>query len=402
MEHNPTAPYNQLQRFKVILGQEQLDMVTKPGLSAWKVVFPSLQLFISTASFSPGDRVLLLGCHLGVLAAFLARVHPGLSLFLTDHSYNSLEMARLTLAANYINGVTILNTTELSEDLFEAFNLVYLQLPKGRSLARRWMVQAYHTLKVDGSLYLGGANDAGIQSSIKDARSLFTRGEVLAYKKGSRVARFLKSPGDALAPDWYNAPGISPGSWVEFTIELNHRTFRIRSLPGVFSYNRLDEATRMLLQSVAILPDAKVLDVGCGYGVLGLYAAAQGASLVHLVDDNFLAVASSQATLKLNRVANAQVYTGDLLTPLGNNQYDLILSNPPFHAGHSVNYQITQALIEQSYQALNPGGRLVIVVSSFLRYDHLIQSIFNNVTVLAESGKFRLLSGLKSRGDEKG
>jgi 16S rRNA (guanine1207-N2)-methyltransferase len=152
----------------------------------------------------------------------------------------------------------------------------------------------------------------------------------------------------------------------------------------------------MLLNVTSIPPGGKILDVGCGYGIIGTFAAVQGAGLVHLIDNNLLATAACRETLTLNRVTNAEVFPGDLLSPVGSNLYDLILSNPPFHTGHAVDFQIAQAMIGQSFRALNPGGQMVIVANRFIRYNRLIEELFGNSSVLAESGKFYVLSGLKS------
>ena len=65
-------------------------------------------------------------------------------------------------------------------------------LPKGRKLARRWLVEAYRLLSSGGTFYLAGANPEGIQSVIKDATEMFGMGAILAYHKGNRVARFRK------------------------------------------------------------------------------------------------------------------------------------------------------------------------------------------------------------------
>jgi 16S rRNA (guanine1207-N2)-methyltransferase len=138
------------------------------------------------------------------------------------------------------------------------------------------------------------------------------------------------------------------------------------------------------------------LDVGCGYGIVGLFAAVQGAGWVDLVDNDLLAVASCRETLAINRVSNTSVFTGDLLNPVRSNKYDLILSNPPFHAGQAVDYQIAEAIIIQSYQALKPDGQITIVANKFIPYNHLIIEIFGNVSCLVESGRFHVLSGKKS------
>ncbi len=199
-----------------------------------------------------------------------------------------------------------------------------------------------------------------------------------------------------LNPDWTRAAGIEPHSWVEFSISLKEHPYTIRSLPGIFSFDHLDEGTEMLLTTAQISPGAKVLDAGCGYGIIGLFAAVNGAAMVHLVDNNLLAIVASQETLSLNGIRNVQVFAGDLLDPVLPDKYDLILSNPPFHTGMAVDYQVAHALIEASLLTLNPGGQLVLVANRFIRYDRLIKEIFGNSSILSESGKFHVLSGLKS------
>ena len=148
-------------------------------------------------------------------------------------------------------------------------------------------------------------------------------------------------------------PVLHPTPGLSFPLHLQITSYAIRSLPGIFSYDHLDEGTEMLLDTAQIPPGAKVLDAGCGYGIIGLFAAVNGAGMVHLVDNNLLAVAASRETLSLNRIKNAQVFAGDLLNPVFPDKYDLILSNPPFHTGHAVDYQIAHALIE----AFSPGAQ---------------------------------------------
>jgi 16S rRNA (guanine1207-N2)-methyltransferase len=396
MNSKSIVPSTDIRKLSVKLGKEQIEVVTKPGLPEWDLVFPSLQLFAEYAKIDPTDNVLVHGCHQGALGVYLSRNLPECQLSITDYNYTVLEMAQLTLKVNNISSVNILPDIDLPQDQYQKFNTVFIQIPKGRQLARRWLVQAYNALVLGGNLYLAGPNHAGIQSVIKDAQELFGLGRNLAYKKGNRIAQFMKGFGDVPITDWVQAPGVAPHTWVEFSIPFSNHTIQIRSLPGVFSFDHLDAGTEMLLSVIHTPRGAHVIDIGCGYGIIGLFAAHQGAGLVDLVDNNLLAVAACRETLCLNRITNAKVFAGDLLNPVISNKYDLILSNPPFHTGHKVDYQIAQAMIRQSYQALNPGGQMLIVTNRFIRYDHLIQEIFGNHSILAESGKFHVLSGLKS------
>ncbi len=391
-----SASYEQAYQVSINLSSELVQLITKAGLPSWMDASASSQLFLENATINPNDAVLLYGNHMGPVGVSLARKIPSLCLFITDLNQTGLELTRLTVNANRISTIEILTEASLPRDFFEKCNVIFIRLPKGRLLARRWIMQAFEALKPGGSLYLAGANSAGIQSAIKDAKELFGDGQVLAYKKGNRIAQFIKRHNPKPHPEWTEAPGIAQGTWVKFPITITGHTFQVCSLPGVFSFDHLDEGTGTLLECTRFSPGSTVLDVGCGYGVIGLCASAGGVENVDLIDNNLLAIAACNETLMVNGVANAQVYAGDLLEPVASRRYDLILSNPPFHTGHEVNYQVAEALIVQSFQVLYPGGKLIIVANRFLRYGRIINEVFGNFSTLAETGKYHVLSGLKS------
>jgi 16S rRNA (guanine1207-N2)-methyltransferase len=394
MQHPSNASYMQVQEFKVNLRGGEISVISKPGVPGWKQIFPATQLLVEHVKIDPDDSILLLGSSQGALAVHLARQLKHGDLVIQDHNFTALEMTRLTLEANSVSSFNVLQEVELPSELEHAFSKVIIQIPKGRLIIRRWLIQAYRALKTGGKVFIAGANAAGIQSTIKDAQALFGNGHILGYKKGNRVAEVIKDT-QAGSPEWTLLPGIAPGTWVSFEFCINDHTFSVRSLPGVFSYDRLDAGTEMLLKTTHITPGDEILDVGCGNGIIGTYAATMGAGIVHMVDNNLLAIASARETLAVNHVRNAKIFTGDLLEPVGSQMYNLVLSNPPFHAGFEVNYQISQAMIRQSNQSLHPGGRLIIVANRFIRYMDLIKDIFGNVSILQESGKYHVLSGLK-------
>jgi 16S rRNA (guanine1207-N2)-methyltransferase len=390
------VPYTQAQQFLVNLNEEPIIVINKQGLSEWNQVTPASQLLAGRAIIHPDDSVLLLGSHQGALAVHLARrLHAGI-LFITDHNYTVLEMTRFTLEANDITSFKIFSEVELPKELHQRFNKVFMQIPKGRQLSRRWLVRAHNALEFGGNLFVAGANNSGIHSVIKDAQQLFGNCRILGYKKGNRVAQFMRETKDTPSPEWVQAPGIAPGSWVTFPIRFPNHTYRIHSLPGIFSYDHIDDGTDFLLSAINISPGSKVLDVGCGNGIIGMYAASEGAGLVNLVDNNLLSIASCNETIARNHILNTEVFAGDLLDPISSRRYDLILSNPPFHAGFEVNHQIANAMIEQSYHSLFPGGQLIIVANRFIRYMNLIKDVFGNVTILKDSEKYHILSGFKS------
>jgi 16S rRNA (guanine1207-N2)-methyltransferase len=389
-------PYYDTNKFTALLRNERIEVISKPGLPGWDKVFPSTILLAEVPQLKSNDHVLLFGSNHGALGVVLAHFIPNGILWVTDYNYISLEMTKLTFEANHISNVHFHGEIDIPPEQYSKFDAVFIQLPKGRKIARRWLLQANQALIPGGILYIAGANNEGIQSVLKDAKDIFGEVNILAYKKGNRLAQLIKKSDQIPSLAWVHETGIAPGTWIEFSINLFENSFQIYSLPGVFSYDRLDEGTEMLLSALKISPGTHVLDVGCGYGIIGLAAAFQGAQWVDLVDNNLLAVASSQENITLNHLTNARAIPGDLLSPIGLKKYDLILSNPPFHTGHAVDFQVADTMITQSYEALEPGGQIILVANRFIRYDRLIKQTFGNISYLVESGKYHVLAGIKS------
>lgn len=376
-----------------VFSQAHLQDSDQPTIAA--------SLLADVASLNTADRVLQLGSGSGALTVALGRqLHKGPPghLWVMDYLSIALDLTKKTVAANGISNAHLSFNASVLPEKAEFFNVAVMELPKSRVLARRWLVESYGALQPGGTLYLAGAKPAGIQPVIRDAQALFGKLVILGYKKGNRVARAIKDrpsieTGVSDFPEWVSEPGIAPGSWYQFNADLGKIQMQIRSLPGVFSYNRIDEGTRLLLSAMQVPEGGYVLDWGCGYGVIGLVAGLQGAGQVDLCDLNLLAVASARENARLNGVDTASIYSGDLLEAGFPKQYHLIVSNPPFHTGKDVDYRAALALIFHARQALLPGGRLLIVANKFIRYDRQMHRLFYRVERLAETGKFHVWQG---------
>lgn len=160
---------------------------------------------------------------------------------------------------------------------------------------------------------------------------------------------------------YYSNKPTSASNRQSFSASLRGFAFRLTSDAGVFSRDGVDYGSRVLIDLMDIKSDDNVLDVGCGYGPMGLTAARlapQGH--VTMIDINERAVELAELNAKENGVRNASFLQSDLFSAVEGRTYDAILSNPPIRAGKAVVHR----LLEQAYEHLRPGGSLWIVIQN--------------------------------------
>ena len=167
--------------------------------------------------------------------------------------------------------------------------------------------------------------------------------------------------------------------------------FEFLTASGVFSKRRLDPGTRLLCESMILPEDGVALDLGCGYGVIGIAAAVFNPNLkVYLTDSNERAVWLARLNAKRIGVHNVTVKTGFLYRPVENIVFDTILSNPPITAG----MKTVLPIITEAPNHLEERGTLQLVVRSKIgaqRIQSVMKATFGNVKVVARGGGFRVL-----------
>ncbi len=180
-----------------------------------------------------------------------------------------------------------------------------------------------------------------------------------------------------------------------FQTPLRGHLFTFHSTWGLFSPKAIDEGTQLLVDHLDIRPTDDCLDLGCGYGPLGLamaHLAPKGTT--HLVDKDFVAVDYSARNAKINQLPNAQAYLSNGLAQVPPNQkFDIIASNIPAKIGG----ELLSIFLHDSYARLNPGGKLYIVTVSGLK-DYMkrhLTEVFGNYDKLKQSRTYTAAVAIK-------
>lgn len=164
-----------------------------------------------------------------------------------------------------------------------------------------------------------------------------------------------------MSDHYYTPRPVAAHSESSFTATLRGMSFRFLTDSAVFSRERVDFGSTLLIEAMQLDPENVVLDVGCGYGPIGIAAARLVTrGRVYLVDVNERAADLARRNLAENGIENAEVRVGNSLQPVDGILFDRVLTNPPIRAGKTVIYGIVDA----AHGALKPGGSLWVVIQT--------------------------------------
>jgi len=189
-----------------------------------------------------------------------------------------------------------------------------------------------------------------------------------------------------------------PKSEAKFGIihtRLRGRPFKFLTSSSVFSKKQVDAGTRLLIEAMQLPETGAVLDVGCGYGAVGIAAAASNPRLqITMTDVNMRAVQLARQNIKINKVRNAEARCGYLYEPVKDSTFNCVLSNPPVSAG----MKTVKAIITEATKAMADKATFQMVIRSKIGAKTL-PSVFNetfgNCMVLARKSGYRVLMAKK-------
>lgn len=171
--------------------------------------------------------------------------------------------------------------------------------------------------------------------------------------------------------------------------------FEFLTASGVFSKKRVDLGTRLLIESMVLPQEGYVLDIGCGYGAVGIAAATFNPNLrVIMVDVNERAVRLARQNAEKNYVSNVEVRRGYLYEPVKDLVFSCVLSNPPVSAGMGT----VKAIISEAPEHMASKALFQMVVKSKIGGKRLLmvfEEAFGNIEVLARKSGYRVLMSKK-------
>ncbi|KZE71989.1 16S rRNA methyltransferase [Paenibacillus jamilae] len=176
---------------------------------------------------------------------------------------------------------------------------------------------------------------------------------------------------------------------------LRGRSYRFVSDSGVFSKQGIDYGSRVLIEAMQLPAQASVLDVGCGYGPIGLAAATLVPDgHVTMVDINERAVQLAVENAERNGIKNVTIKQSDLFDEVRHERFDVVLTNPPIRAGK----ETVHTIFELAYEHLNEGGALWVVIQKKQGAPSAsakIESLFGYVEEVTKDKGYRILKAEK-------
>lgn len=170
-----------------------------------------------------------------------------------------------------------------------------------------------------------------------------------------------------------------------FSAEIHGIRLVFETEPRLFSPNAVDRGTLAMLSMVEFSENDRVLDLGCGYGAVGIYAAKRiGEANVVMCDVSEEAVAAARSNAERNGVPAIDIRVSDGFDRLPDGEFTLILSNPPYHTDFSV----AKRFIEGGFRRLSLGGKMVMVTKRLDWYKNKLTSVFGGIRVTERDGYY--------------
>ncbi len=355
-------------------------------LRAWDASDEYLLRHLAERQPPLSGAVVVVGDRWGALVTALAAHRPTQ---ITD-SWLGQEATRANLARNGVEPGTVrLLTTRDAPP--ERTDVLVVRVPKSLALLEDQLLRLAPSVHADTVVVGTGMVKEIHTSTLKLFERILGPTRTSLAEKKARLIFCTPDPSLVRPPNpWpyrYTLPGdVGP---VSGRAVVNHA--------GVFCADRLDIGTRFFLRHLPAGGGGRVVDLGCGNGVVGTaMALADPKAEVLFVDESFQAVASAQDTYRANDVSgHAEFRVGDGLAGVPSGSVDLVLNNPPFHSHQATTDATAWRMFTGARRTLRPGGELWVVGNRHLGHHVKLRRLFGNSEVVASDPKFVVLRAVR-------
>lgn len=181
---------------------------------------------------------------------------------------------------------------------------------------------------------------------------------------------------------------------IVFSETLRDQTLTFHTTWGLFSPREIDEGTRLLLNRIEVNENDDCLDLGCGYGPIGLtLARLANNGRTTLVDKDFVAIEYAKKNAKLNHIENVDILLSNGFDQIRDKRFDLITSNIPAKVGN----ELMTIFFSDSFQQLNANGRIYVVTINGLRdyIKRVFKDIFGNYNKVKQGKNYTVSMAVK-------
>lgn len=354
----------------------RLPESTDRSLRAWSAVDEHILKHLEEEKLSL-ENVTILHDRFGYMTCQLIANTPTTLTYLDSQKQSILRNA----STNWIS-IEDLNIRSILDDIPPVGKIAVMKVPKSFDLFRLYLIKLVNSLPVDGAVVAGFMTRHFSKSMLDIAAEYFNE---VSQSKAWKKSRLLL----------LTSPKKTNDKKIDIFKTILYQDHQYKQYLGVFSANHIDYATQFLIEHLELRnTENSFLDIGCGNGVIGKHLLEQRDwEEAVMIDDSILATASTQINLENHNAV--QIKTQYHLDNFSDGQFDLVITNPPFHFEYEVDPSIAIRLMSNTQRILSNNGRLIIVANRHLNYKSQLSQWYDIVNILIENDKFIIYEAMK-------
>jgi 16S rRNA (guanine1207-N2)-methyltransferase len=367
---------------KTSKGREIYEFKSSDGVPS-KDSFRDSELALADAvNPAPEDDILVIQSGYGFLPVVLADQAPNGETVAGETSDRAYQLIKLNLDNNEIENCTPEKVAFYNEISKTFDKIVYA--PRGYEpvdVVKNRLSNAVKLLEKGGEILIAGKKTSGINRYQSHLKSFAGKTEKVTQNGKQRVYRYIRK--GEFEPENIDIE-------TNFKAKIDQIELEFAACEGLFSPKSLDDGSRLLIENIKVDEEAEVLDLACGYGIVGIFVQKLHGSKIFMTDDNRIATHFCRKNAEETNV-ECKVKNRDCLDGFPNKKFDAIVSNPPTHQGE----EVTDEMFSESHRALKDGGSLYLVYNQNMRFEEKLSDIFSETEKLEKSDNYVVLEAIK-------